>query len=133
MNMKIIALATGVLALAACDTTKPNDPEMLKGAQFTTELNGVPVTLDFDATSPRVFGKIVNNYNGQYQADETKISFGPFASTMMMGPQNMMDAEREYFQFMSTTDTYVLKENTLKIKNTDGKEIVFKRLNTTAQ
>ena len=133
MNLRIIALAAGVLALGACDSTKPQNPEMLKGGEFATEMNGVNITLNFDPQNTRVYGKIVNSYNGGYEADGNKIKFTPFASTMMMGPENAMKVEQSYFVFMNTADTYELKDKTLRIKNTDGQEIVFRKMNTDAQ
>lgn len=133
MKLRTMALAVSVLALTACGKGPEQNPEMLKGGQFITEMNGVNITLNFDPTDMRVYGKIVNNYNGAYQASGDKIEFGPFASTMMMGPEAAMKVEQNYFVFMDSAQTYELKDNTLSIKNANGQKITFKKLDTQAQ
>lgn len=124
MNIKIIAAGVGILTLAACGQA-PQDPAALRGANFVTNAAGTDITLSFAADQMRVNGRVVNIYNGTYTADGDKISFGPFASTMMMGPADAMTTEQEYFKFMSTVQTYRLKDGKLTLKNGDGIELVF--------
>lgn len=118
----------GVLAIAACGNDAPQNPELLRGGEFTTEMNGVTVTLKFDPNDTNVYGRVVNSYRGTYNATGNKITFSPFASTMMMGPADAMNVERDYFDFMTKTKSYRLKDNSLTIKGTDGREIVFQKL-----
>ena len=127
MNIKPFAIIAGVLALAACSDSTPN-PEMLKGESFVSAAEGTDITLTFDPTEMRVNGQVVNLYNGTYQAEGDKITFGPMASTMMMGPMNAMQTEQDYFQFLTTVETYSLEDGRLTLKNAEGKEIVFQQV-----
>ena len=124
MNLKFIATGVCALALAACGHDAPN-PELLKGANFVSAQPGVDITLSFDPAEMRVYGKIVNLYNGGYTVDGDEIKFEPFASTMMMGEPEAMEIEQEYFEFMPTVETYELAENKLTLIGANGKEIVF--------
>lgn len=128
MNLKSFALIAGVLALTACGDKAPN-PEMLKGESFIASGNGTDITLSFDANEMRVNGQVVNLYNGYYEAEGASIKFSPFASTMMAGPAEAMQTEQEYFQFMTTVESYNLKDGQLTLKNAEGKEMVFQQVN----
>lgn len=127
MNIKSFALIAGVLALTACGDKTPN-PEMLKGTTFIASGNGTDITLSFDANEMRVNGQVVNLYNGYYEAEGGNIKFSPFASTMMMGPMDAMQTEQEYFQFMSTVESYNLKDGQLTLKNAEGQEMAFQQV-----
>ena len=127
MNIKPFAVLAGVLALAACGDDTPN-PELLKGANFIASGAGTDITLSFDANEMRVNGQVVNLYNGSYEVNGNQIKFSPFASTMMMGPMDAMQTEQDYFQFMTTVETYDLNDGRLVLKNADGKEIVFQQV-----
>ncbi len=129
MNVKIFAFGACALALAACGDNTPN-PDALKGANFVSNATGTNIILSFDPTEMRVNGRVVNLYNGTYTVSGDKISFGPLASTMMMGPMDAMQTEQDYFQFMSTVESYDLKNGRLTLKNGAGKEIVFQQVET---
>ena len=73
----------------------------------------------------RVYGGVVNRYNGGYTADGNNIKFEGFASTMMMGDTEAIETEREYFEFMPMVETYELDDGKLTLIATDGKEIIF--------
>jgi heat shock protein HslJ len=113
-----------VLALAACGDNAQN-PEMLKGANFVSAQPGADITLTFDPNEMRVYGRVVNLYNGGYTADGNNIKFEGFASTMMMGEPGAMETEQEYFQFMPTVEKYELGDGKLTLISDDGKEIIF--------
>lgn len=132
MNIKPFALGACILALAACGD-KPQNPELLKGNSYIASGAGTDITLSFDANEMRVNGHVVNLYNGEYTASGNQIKFGPFASTMMMGPQDAMQTEQDYFQFMETVQTYELDDGRLTLKNADGKEIVFQQVVATEE
>lgn len=128
MNLKPIVLTVGLLGLCACEKVQPN-PEMLKGANFVATAEAdTQITLSFAKDEMRVNGQIVNLYNGSYEVEGDKIKFSPFASTMMMGPQEAMAVEQEYFQFMPTVESYSLKDGVLTLKNAEGKELVFEQV-----
>ena len=112
MKFKLCAIGACALALAACGADDTQNPELLKGANFTSAQPGVDITLSFDPVEMRVFGGVVNRYNGGYTADGNNIKFEGFASTMMMGDAEAMETEREYFEFMPTVETYELSDDT---------------------
>ena len=115
------------LALAACDNNTQN-PELLKGANFISAQPGTNIVLSFDPNEMRVYGRVVNLYNGAYTVDGDEIKFNDFATTMMMGAPDAMETEAEYFQFMPTVEKYELTDGTLTLIGNDGKEIIFEQV-----
>ena len=129
MNFKSILAGVCTLALVACGNDAQN-PELLKGANFVSAQPGVDITLSFDPNEMRVYGRVVNLYNGGYSAEDDNIKFDGFASTMMMGEPEAMAVEQEYFQFMPTVETYEYTDGKLTLIGNDGKEIVFVQVET---
>lgn len=121
---KFTFLMAALLALAGCSKPAPD----FKGKQYTmiNPQNGVEITLGFDKVEPRYFGKVVNNYFGSYEINDQKIKFGPAASTMMMGPENEMEAERNYLQILPRVVSWRLSDSTLVLVTDNGQEIGFK-------
>ena len=107
------------------------NPEVLKGLNFVSAQPGVDITLSFDPNEMRVYGGVVNRYNGAYTADGDNIKFEGFASTMMMGAPDAMETETEYFQFMPTVETYEYSDGKLTLIGENGKEIVFVQVENT--
>ena len=124
MKLKMLFAGACTLALVACGDNAQN-PELLKGANFVSAQPGADITLTFDPVEMRVYGGVVNRYNGGYTADGDNIKFEGFASTMMMGAPEAMETEQEYFQFMPTVEKYELGDGKLTLIAGDGKEIVF--------
>ena len=130
MKSKTLLAGVCALALAACGDSSQN-PEMLKGVNFISAQPGVDITLSFDPSEMRVYGRVVNNYNGAYTADGDEIKFDGFASTMMLGAPEAMETETEYFQFMPTVETYEYADGKLTLIGEGGKEIVFVQVEDT--
>lgn len=124
MKLKLFMAGVCALALGACGDNGAN-PDMLKGANFVSAQPGADITLTFDPVEMRVYGGVVNRYNGGYTADGDNIKFEGFASTMMMGAPEAMETEQEYFEFMPTVERYELADGKLTLIATDGKEIIF--------
>ena len=131
MTFKLFAIGACALALIACSGDNTQNPELLKGTNFISAQPGVDITLSFDPVEMRVYGGVVNRYNGGYTADGNNIKFEGFASTMMMGEPEAMETEREYFEFMPTVETYELDDGKLTLIASDGKEIVFTQIEAT--
>ena len=129
MKFKLLSAGALALALTACGNDAPN-PELLKGANFVSAQPGVDITISFDPAEMRVYGRVVNLYNGGYTVDGDKIAFEQFASTMMMGEPEAMETEQEYFQFMPTVEKYELSDGKLTLIANDGKEIIFTQVET---
>ena len=127
MKFKLLACGVCALALSACGDNSQN-PEILKGANFVSAQPGVDITLSFDPNEMRVYGGVVNRYNGTYTVDGDNIKFEGFASTMMMGEPEAMEIEQEYFQFMPTVERYELTDGKLTLVAGDGKEIIFTQI-----
>ena len=130
MKFSLFAIGACALALAACGTDNTQNPELLKGANFISAQPGVDITLSFDPIEMRVYGGVVNRYNGGYSANGNNIKFDGFASTMMMGDPEAMETEQEYFQFMPTVERYELSDGKLTLIANDGKEIIFNQVAT---
>lgn len=124
MNIKTFVIGACMLSLAACGNSEP-DASALHGANFVSDQPGVTITLSFDANEMMANGRVVNLYHGPYSVDGDKIQFGEMASTMMMGPQDAMNAEQEYFRFLPTVTTYDLSDGRLVLRDASGKEMVF--------
>ena len=124
MKFKLLVTGFCALALGACGNDSQN-PDALKGLNFVSAQPGVDITISFDPTEMRVYGSVVNRYNGAYTADGDNIKFEGFASTMMMGEPQAMETEQEYFQFMPTVEKYDLTDGKLTLIANDGKEIIF--------
>ena len=124
MTFKTLAVATSMLALAACGDSAPN-ADALRGANFVANQAGVTITLAFDENEMMVNGRVVNLYHGPYSVDGNKIRFGNMGATMMMGPANAMQVEQEYFQFLNTVETYDFANGTLTLHGANGNDITF--------
>lgn len=127
MKFKLIATGICALALGACGDGTQN-PDALKGLNFVSAQPGVDITISFDPTETRVYGSVVNRYNGAYTANGNNIKFDGFASTMMMGAPEAMETEQEYFQFMPMVEKYTFEDGKLTLIANDGKEIIFNQV-----
>ena len=119
---KLITAIT--MFLCACTAQKDNDftPGSYK---LINSLNNTPITITF-AKDGKLNGKVVNYLMGEYKIDpDSKISFGPIASTMMMGPQKDMEAEQFFLQNLQNVKSYKIKGNRLILTTEDGSELMF--------
>ncbi|MCQ2599377.1 MAG: META domain-containing protein [Alphaproteobacteria bacterium] len=132
MNIKNILISVSLLAVVACGQNDNANP--LRGTNFVSDERGVNIVLTFANDEMRVNGRVVNLYNGTYELNGDKISFGPIASTMMMGPLNEMEIEQDYFKFLETVQTYTLTdEGKLTLENADGRTIVFQQVDAESE
>lgn len=84
---------------------------------------GGDVTLEF--TGDRMSGSGgINSLTGSYTVQGGTISFGQVASTMMAGPEDLMQQESTFLQALNTVTTYRIEAGTLVLTSPAG-ELVF--------
>ena len=130
MRKQIMITAVCVMLGACGGAVSDGYDGHLGGKEFSTRQSGVKITLNFAADQPRAYGKIVNNYNSQYQVNGDSIVFQSVMSTKMMGLGDSMRVEDEYFKFLTdgNAKTYNISGRTLTLKNAEGKEMKFERV-----
>ncbi len=107
------------LGLVGCGGTSVHT---LKGKEFV--LNNSNITISFDESENKFYGKAVNNYFGEYTKNGDNISLNLQGSTMMMGPEDEMMAETKYFNDLNQITTYKIEGNTLTLKG-DKVDLIF--------
>ena len=114
-------LACGLLA--ACSA----QDNSFKGKEYkmSDTANNAEITLAFAQDENRYFGKVVNNYFGQYETEGNTLKFGPAGATMMAGPENLMKAESQYLMTLPQVNAFVLEGKNLTLKTSDGKDLIF--------
>lgn len=124
---KILALFMGVFMLAACSS---EEQTTFKGFEYKmlNAPNNAEVTLSFDSVENRFFGKVVNRYFGTYEVDGNNITFGPAASTLMMGPAEQMEAEYELLKALPTMKIFKFEGKKLIFTSEDGNKLEFEKI-----
>lgn len=122
---KLLFMIIAALGLTAC-----GKPATIQGNEYqlTNAPENAEITIAFSGTDNRYFGKVVNRYFGTYTIEGDKLTFGPTASTMMMGPEPLMKAEQQYFQELATVQGFKASENELTLTLADNKTLVFKKI-----
>lgn len=120
--LSVLIMALGLTACAKFENIKGNEYVMLDAP------NGAEITLMFSDTDNRASGKVVNRYFGTYTIDGNKLTFGPMASTMMMGPEPLMQAEYQYLQDLPKTVSYEATSNGLTLNLSDNRQLKFKKV-----
>lgn len=123
--LSILIMALGLTACAKSENIKGNEYVLLDAP------NGAEITLMFSDTDNRASGKVVNRYFGTYTIDGNKLTFGPMASTMMMGPEPLMQAEYQYLQDLPKTVSYEATSNGLTLNLSDNRQLKFKKITPT--
>ena len=128
----LMALAlAGVVA--GCGGTASQDPAALEGVQWTltassetgADLTDLGISARFDGTSMTGFSG-VNTYTGAYTAFEDGVfGAGPFASTMMAGPDDAMAAEAAYMKLAEAAEMYEVADGRLTLTTPDGKTLSY--------
>lgn len=123
---KLLAVFMGLFMVVACN----KENETFKGFEYqmVDAPNGAKITLAFDKEAPRFMGKVINNYFGSYEADETNFKFGNAMSTMMAGAPELMQAEHEYLTALPEVESYKVTKDKLVLIKADGSEMVFNKI-----
>lgn len=127
---KLLSMLILALGLTAC-----GKPATIQGNEYqlTNAPENAEITIAFSGTDNRYFGKVVNRYFGTYTIDGDKLSFGPTASTMMMGPEPLMKAEQQYFGELATVQSFKADGDMLTLTLNDNKTLVFKKIGKTPE
>ncbi|MDO4161454.1 MAG: META domain-containing protein [Pseudomonadota bacterium] len=123
---KILSALAGLCFLSSCGYSGSQDNLSGKNYVLQNAENGAEITLEFAPDGNQYYGQAVNNYFGRYTVSEQNISFSGGGSTMMMGPMELMEAERHYFEDLEKVDTYKLDGDVLSLTTADGKILTFK-------
>ena len=74
-----------------------------------------------EAGSGTVAGQAAcNNYTGGYTVNDSNLTIGALATTMMMCEETIMQAEQEFLQTFQATQTYQIIGNTLLLQSDQG-------------
>jgi len=132
-KLLVCTLILVVMLLVGCTATSSQDPEALKGVQWTlsassetsADLTKLGIFAEFDGTRMTGFSG-VNTYTGPYTvgADGT-FSAGPLATTMMAGPPQLMTAETLYLGVLDAAESYEIADKTLTLTTGDGKTLTY--------
>ena len=117
--MKKLFLLLPFCLLASCQ----NNFQSLKGNAYQFELDNTPITIAFDEKENRYYGKVVNNYFGNYTNDSNKITLHAGGSTMMMGPKKAMAAEQKWFELLPQVIAYSQTNETLILTLENGTQL----------
>ena len=117
--MKKLFLLLPFCLLASCQS----NCQSLNGNAYQFELDNTPVTIAFDEKENRYYGKVVNNYFGNYTKDNHKITLYAGGSTMMMGPKKAMAVEQKWFELLPQVVAYSQTENSLILTLENGTEL----------
>jgi heat shock protein HslJ len=66
----------------------------------------------------------VNTFQGSYKLSGSSLSIGKLASTLMAGPQELMDAEQAYLAALQQTRSYTADTGSLTMFDKGGKRIL---------
>ena len=70
----------------------------------------------------------VNRYFGSFEQADRKIKFNLAGSTMMMGPENLMQIEQEYLKNLQEVEECYTTKDALVLKNSKGLELKFNKM-----
>jgi heat shock protein HslJ len=134
--MKKLLVLLLLLCLTACDgELKMSD---IAGNWQLTTMNGEPapmdvrgglgVTLEIQEDGKFAGQAPINRYFGQINTQDKTFKTGPVGMTMMAGPPELMDAERDYFTIINEVKSVDVKGDKLSLSGPDGKQLVFNRV-----
>ncbi len=130
MMKKILMFVVMVMTLMACGS-KTELKDSLIGKTFTLdetvvlEEQGEEVSFTLTFEDGRVSGRALNNFNANFEIDGDKIEISPMATTLMAGPEKLMQREAEYLMDLTNAKTISLEENKLTITTEEEKVLTF--------
>jgi heat shock protein HslJ len=125
-----------VVASVGCSSdgaSGSQDPAALEGVEWhlsgsseaAVMAEGSDIVVVFDAGKMSGFSG-VNRFNGRYSAnDDGSFEGGPFASTMMAGPEPLMKAETEFLGLLEKITAFAVDGEGMTLTTEDGKSLEF--------
>ena len=93
--------------------------------KMVDSLNGVPTVINFSEDG-KFSGKVVNNIMGSFiLGNNSSLSFGEAVTTMMMGPEEAMEAEQNFLQILPRIKSYKMQGNYLVLITENGGQLLF--------
>lgn len=122
----ILAFVSAIFLFSAC-ANKSDTSLYGKEFQLINAPDNAEITIGFLGDTPRFAGKApINRYFGLYTLNGNEIKFYQVGTTMMMGPENLMQAETEYLQDLETIESFKLEGKKLLLKG--SKTLEFKEI-----
>ena len=130
--MKKLYLALTCIALVFLLTafqqqnTPPSQTPIGREFVWTGAPEGVVVNLGFGGQENRFFGKApVNRYFGFYDVTQNNLTLTDMGTTMMMGPEGLMELEQQYLKDLTSVKTFEFKDKQLYLILSNGKKLIF--------
>jgi heat shock protein HslJ len=135
VRITAFALAFGVLmSSSACagedadeDPSALEDVEwhLIESSEASVDLGEAGITAAFDGSQVSGFSG-VNQYTGAYSADsDGSFDAGPLASTLMAGPEPLMQVEATYLALLDEAESFSVESGRLTLATADGATLVF--------
>ena len=124
-------MAAGISFLSSCcqkvDIAGDWTVSEVNGETLPTLLEGQEAPfLSFDPAEGRLHGNTgVNIINSTYTIDGNKLELGPAMSTMMAGPQEWMETEREILDALGTARTVkAASSESIELRDSTGTAVL---------
>ncbi len=123
--------AAAVLLIAGCaaeaggeSTIDGTEWDLVAASVSSSDLGAAGITISF--ADGQIGGNGgVNSYGGAYTAGRSgTLEIGEIASTLMAGPQELMDAEAAYFSLLREVRGYTVDGETLTLTGEGGDELL---------
>lgn len=111
-----VSCSTGANSVASVSISQANGKEFILSNMY----EGMKINITFEKNMVYGFSG-VNRYSGVYLIKDGKITFGEMISTMMAGPEDAMNAERNFLILLNTGGIFSFDGSVLKIG-----DLVFK-------
>ena len=149
---KILLFGISILLIFSCSSTNTSTPlgnkdviavnlKSLKNTSWqladisekkiiTKNINGKETgIITLDISDDRISGSGgVNRYFGSYTVDDGIIEMSYIGSTKMMGPEDLMKVEEEYFSILQDVTSFEIPDRGTLILNSDAGSLTFKKI-----
>lgn len=120
--MKKLLALTGMMFLFGCMPKKNNlDGEY----ELINAMSNAQITISFDGNN-FAGNSGVNRYFGTFEQSKNNIKFSTAGLTMMMGPENLMQAEQKYLKDLSEVKNFSIKNGNLVLTGDNNIALEFK-------